>query len=58
MDKKLELKHRIEGMEKAPHIIALQEVKLKKYRYDRTTTEYTLEGYEITERNLNEREDW
>ena len=56
IDKRLELKHRIEEMERSPHVIALQEVKPKNYRYDRSTAEYVLDGYDIIEQNLHNEE--
>ena len=46
------MKHRIEEMERSPHVIALHEVMPKNYRYDRSTSEYVLDGYDISEQNL------
>lgn len=43
-------------MENLPHIIALQEVKPKNVRYERSVEEHTIEGYEIITHNLDVRE--
>lgn len=53
MDKRRELETRIKEMKVLPSIICLQEVKPKNYRYERTTAEYILDGYEIVEQNLH-----
>lgn len=52
-DKRQELKHRLDDMEEAPHVIALQEVKPKHFRYERSTAEYNLDGYVLLEENLH-----
>ena len=53
VDKLNELKVRITDANKhLPQVIALQEVKLKNYRYDRSVEEYQISGYEIIEKNL------
>ena len=40
-------------MEISPCVIALQEVKPKNFRYDRSTIEYFIDGYDIVEKNLH-----
>ncbi|KAG7161598.1 putative Endonuclease-reverse transcriptase-containing protein 12 [Homarus americanus] len=55
-DKLIELNAQLKEMEKTPQVIALQEVKPKHYRYERITTEYNLEGYDIIEQNLLNKE--
>ncbi|KAG7155492.1 hypothetical protein Hamer_G024702, partial [Homarus americanus] len=43
-------------MGNTPQVIALQEVKPKHYRYEWITAEYNLEGYDIIEQNLLNKE--
>ena len=52
-DKLNELKSRIKEAEFIPHIVALQEVNPKYYRYERVSAEYEIEGYEIIAKNLS-----
>ena len=51
-DKIRELKERLNLSSIKPGIIALQEVKAKNMRYERTLTEYNMDGYEIIEKNV------
>ena len=39
-----------------PKIIALQEVKPKNFKFDRTKAEYNLEGHEFVYRNLEKQD--
>lgn len=55
-DKQLELSERLKLMEHTPQVIALQEVKPKNYRYEKSIAEYKLDGYDIVEHNLNANE--
>ncbi|KAG7163715.1 hypothetical protein Hamer_G002947 [Homarus americanus] len=55
-DKLIELNAQLKEMENTPQVIALQEVKPKHYRYERITAEYNLEGYDIIEQNLLNKE--
>lgn len=56
-DKISELKTRIKMMENCPHIVALQEVKPKHFRFEREIVEYNIEGYEVLEKNLKSDEE-
>lgn len=52
-DKMSELGARIHQCDELPQIIALQEVKPKHTRYERTIEEYNIEGYEAIGKNLS-----
>lgn len=52
LDKQLELNERLKLMENKLHVIALQEVKPKNFRFEKSAQEYNLEGYVIVEHNL------
>ena len=47
IDKLNELKTRLKYMDTLPDLIALQEVKAKHFRFERSLAEYHIEGYEI-----------
>lgn len=51
-DKLRELKHRLQESNVNPHIIALQEVRPKNYRFERMLVEYSIDGYEMLEKNV------
>ena len=51
-DKLNELKYRLKESQVSPHIIALQEVRPKNFRFQRMLVEYSLDGYEIVEKNV------
>ncbi|KAG7162776.1 hypothetical protein Hamer_G018302, partial [Homarus americanus] len=55
-DKLIELNAQLKEMENTRQVIALQEVKPKHYRYEQITAEYNLEGYDIIEQNLLNKE--
>ena len=56
-NKKLsELKVRLSMFDVKPKIIALQEVKPKNFKFDRTKAEYNLEGHEFVYRNLEKQD--
>ncbi|KAG7153996.1 putative Endonuclease-reverse transcriptase-containing protein 11, partial [Homarus americanus] len=55
-DKLIELNAQLKEMENTLQVIALQEVKPKHYRYEWITAEYNLEGYDIREQNLLNKE--
>ena len=52
LDKRLEMGNILKTMEIQPQIIALQEVKPKNYRFERTSADYLLDGYDFVEQNL------
>ncbi|KAG7170761.1 hypothetical protein Hamer_G021696, partial [Homarus americanus] len=56
VDKLIELNAQLKEMENTPQVIALQEVNPKHFRYERITAEYNLEGYDIIEQNLLNKE--
>ncbi|KAG7160874.1 putative PHD-finger-containing protein 4, partial [Homarus americanus] len=56
LNKLIELNAQLKEMENTPQVIALQEVKPKHYRYERITAEYNLQGYDIIEQNLLNKE--
>ena len=51
-----ELKLILSMFDVKPKIIALQEVKPKNFKFDRTKAEYNLEGYEFVYRNLEKQD--
>ena len=55
-DKVLELSARLKTMDVSPSIIALQEVKPKRYRFERISEEYKLDEYESVECNISNEE--
>ena len=53
-DKIREIRHRIQDSSIKHHVIALQEVRPKNYRFERQLVEYSIEGYDILEKNVTD----
>ena len=49
-DKIREVRHRLHDSKVKPHVIALQEIRPKNYRFERLLVEYSIDGYEILEK--------
>lgn len=52
VDKLMELNTRIKNMTQRPHILAIQEVKPKNFRFERELLEYGIDGYDVIAKNL------
>ena len=53
-DKIREIRHRLHDSKVKPHVIALQEIRPKNYRFERLLVEYSIDGYEILEKNVTD----